>query len=75
MSVCVCQVKAVLNEGKKTYNVTYVPKVVGNHKVTAQPISTGRCWCFLVIELFLYVYRGTVLLVFPSVMGTFDCVP
>uniref|UniRef100_A0A8C5FXD9 Filamin B n=1 Tax=Gadus morhua TaxID=8049 RepID=A0A8C5FXD9_GADMO len=26
--------EAVLNEGKKTYNVTYVPKVVGNHKVT-----------------------------------------
>ncbi|KAI1890362.1 hypothetical protein AGOR_G00152950 [Albula goreensis] len=28
------EVKAVLNEGKKTYSVTYVPKVMGPHKVT-----------------------------------------
>ncbi|KAJ8259883.1 hypothetical protein GJAV_G00174540 [Gymnothorax javanicus] len=28
------EVKAVPNEGKKTYNVTYVPKVMGPHKVT-----------------------------------------
>ncbi|XP_064160248.1 filamin-B isoform X2 [Anguilla rostrata] len=28
------EVKAVPNEGKKTYSVTYVPKVMGPHKVT-----------------------------------------
>ncbi|KAM4612801.1 filamin B a [Polymixia lowei] len=28
------EVKAVLNEGKKTYSVTYVPQVTGPHKVT-----------------------------------------
>ncbi|XP_062843022.1 filamin-B isoform X2 [Trichomycterus rosablanca] len=28
------EVKAVLNEGKKTYSVTYVPQVMGPHKVT-----------------------------------------
>ncbi|KAF7693127.1 hypothetical protein HF521_008443 [Silurus meridionalis] len=28
------EVKAVLNEGKKTYNVTYIPQVMGPHKVT-----------------------------------------
>lgn len=27
------QVKAVLNEGKKTFNVTYIPQVMGMHKV------------------------------------------
>lgn len=28
------EVKAVLNEGKKTYTVTYVPQVMGPHKVS-----------------------------------------
>ncbi|XP_073773215.1 filamin-B isoform X1 [Danio rerio] len=28
------EVKPVLNEGKKTYSVTYVPQVMGTHKVT-----------------------------------------
>ncbi|KAL1007835.1 hypothetical protein UPYG_G00092250 [Umbra pygmaea] len=28
------EVKAVPNEGKKTYSVTYVPQVMGSHKVT-----------------------------------------
>lgn len=28
------EVKAVLNEAKKTYTVTYIPQVMGPHKVS-----------------------------------------
>lgn len=35
------EVKPVLNEGKKTYSVTYIPQVMGPHKVcssASQPV-------------------------------------
>ena len=55
------QVKAVPNEGKKTYNVTYVPKVVGNHKVTLSQSAQGAVRRDRVV---VFVYWGTALLVF-----------
>lgn len=37
------QVKAIPNEGKKTYSVTYVPQVMGPHKVQFIILSVGPC--------------------------------
>lgn len=31
--ICVDQLNAELNEGKKTYSVTYIPQVMGAHQV------------------------------------------
>lgn len=34
LSVCVDQLKAEPNDGKKTFSVTYIPQVMGPHKVS-----------------------------------------
>ncbi len=33
LCVCVDQLKAEPNEGKKTFSITYIPQVIGTHKV------------------------------------------
>lgn len=35
------QLKAEPNEGKKTFGVTYVPQVIGSHKVSAAILSAN----------------------------------
>lgn len=50
------EVKAVLNEGKKTYSVTYIPQVMGPHKVRLKDLPSQ--FYFECLENLRHGFRG-----------------